>query len=65
MFLTFMIGFVFALALTPVAKWLGIRIGAVDVPLERKIHSAPIPRSGGLAIVLSFTLAIIAASFLP
>lgn len=63
-FLTFMIGFAFALALTPVAKWLGIRIGAVDMPLERKIHTAPIPRSGGLAIILSFALAMIAASFL-
>jgi UDP-GlcNAc:undecaprenyl-phosphate GlcNAc-1-phosphate transferase len=63
--ITFIIGLALALVLTPAAKWLGNRIGAVDVPLERKIHTTPIPRSGGLAIALSFVLAFIASSFFP
>jgi UDP-GlcNAc:undecaprenyl-phosphate/decaprenyl-phosphate GlcNAc-1-phosphate transferase len=61
---TFIIALIFSLALTPAAKWLGNRLGAVDIPLARKIHSTPIPRSGGLAIFLSFILALIAVSYL-
>ena len=55
---TFIVAFMFALVLTPVAKWLGMRIGAVDNPSARKVHTRPIPRSGGLAIVFSGFLAI-------
>jgi UDP-GlcNAc:undecaprenyl-phosphate GlcNAc-1-phosphate transferase len=44
----------FALVLTPLAKRLGVRLGAVDVPSERKVHTTPIPRVGGLAVFLAF-----------
>jgi UDP-GlcNAc:undecaprenyl-phosphate/decaprenyl-phosphate GlcNAc-1-phosphate transferase len=49
-------GFVLAAAivllLTPVAARLAPRIGALDVPSDRpRVHSAPIPRIGGIAIV--------------
>jgi UDP-GlcNAc:undecaprenyl-phosphate GlcNAc-1-phosphate transferase len=49
-------GFVLAaaivLVLTPVAAWLAPRIGALDVPSDRpRVHSLPIPRIGGIAIV--------------
>ena len=64
-FLTFVIALVLALMLTPVAEWLGNRLGAVDMPLARNVHTVPIPRSGGLAITLSFILALIVVSFLP
>jgi UDP-GlcNAc:undecaprenyl-phosphate/decaprenyl-phosphate GlcNAc-1-phosphate transferase len=43
------------LALTPVTAWLAPRIGAVDDPGESdrpRVHSRPLPRIGGLAIVL-------------
>ncbi|MBI5155438.1 undecaprenyl/decaprenyl-phosphate alpha-N-acetylglucosaminyl 1-phosphate transferase [Candidatus Poribacteria bacterium] len=41
--------------LTPLARRLGPRLGMVDTPnLDRKIHSHPIPRSGGLAIFAVF-----------
>ncbi len=43
-----------ALGLTPLAKRLAVRLGAVDVPNERKVHKTPIPRLGGVAVVLSF-----------
>ena len=55
---TFIIAFVFSLMLTPVAKRVGERFGAVDAPSARKVHTRPIPRSGGLAIVLSCVFAI-------
>jgi len=44
-------------AFTPTVRVLAFKIGAVDVPLDgRRIHDKPIPRIGGLAIYLSFTL---------
>lgn len=45
----------FSLVLTPLVKILGIRLGAVDIPSERKVHTTPIPRIGGLAVFLAFT----------
>ncbi|MEQ8818868.1 MAG: MraY family glycosyltransferase [Sumerlaeia bacterium] len=41
--------------LTPLAKRVARPLGMVDQPgLERKIHTEPIPRSGGLAIFTAF-----------
>ncbi len=49
-----------AYAMTPVVRVLAFRIGAVDVPLDnRRIHKKPMPRIGGLALYLSFTLTTI------
>ncbi len=39
-----------ALVMTPVAGELARRVGAIDQPQERKIHSVPTPRMGGVAI---------------
>lgn len=54
--------FVFTLGLvtvlTPVAIRLAERIGAVDIPTERKVHGRPIPRLGGAAVVLSVAIAL-------
>jgi len=44
------------LVATPLVKEWAIRIGAVDVPDERKVHRGVMPRLGGLAIYLSFTV---------
>jgi len=59
----FLVAFILSLALTPGAKWLGVRLGAVDVPTARKVHTRAIPRIGGLAIVLACLLGL--ASCLP
>ncbi len=46
-----------AYAITPIVRVLAFKIGAVDVPLDgRRSHKKPIPRIGGLAIYLSFTI---------
>ncbi len=43
--------------LTPLVRKLAIRVGAVDVPKdERRVHTKPIPRMGGLAIFVGFLL---------
>lgn len=49
------------LAVWPI-KRLALRVKAVDYPSERKIHFKPIPRLGGLAIIIGF-LAALAAQF--
>ena len=49
---TFLASFI----LTPIAKKIALHINAVDYPNERKIHTKPIPRLGGLAIFLAFML---------
>ncbi len=48
-----------ALVITPFAIWLARRIGAVDRPTVRSIHTQPIPRIGGVAIYLSSMGAIV------
>ena len=48
-----------SLALTPLAKRLAVRLGAVDLPNERKVHKVPIPRLGGVAVVLAFAVVVV------
>ncbi len=57
----FMIVFLVALAisyiLTPYAKKLAYKIGAIDIPKDnRRVHTKPMPRLGGLAIYISFVI---------
>jgi UDP-GlcNAc:undecaprenyl-phosphate GlcNAc-1-phosphate transferase len=40
-----------AIALTPLASMFARRVGAVDLPSGRRIHTRPTPRLGGLAII--------------
>jgi len=44
--------------LTPPIRLFAFKIKALDYPNERKIHNDPMPRAGGLAIFLSFIMAI-------
>jgi len=46
----FIIALIISLAITPVAGILGERFGDLDTPTARKVHTKPVPRSGGLAI---------------
>lgn len=45
--------------LTPYIKQLAVKIGAVDKPDKRKVHTQVMPRLGGLAIYLAMMLAIV------
>ena len=46
--------------MTPPVKEFAERIGAMDVPRDdRRVHDHPIPRMGGLAIVVGFVLAVL------
>ena len=44
------------LVLTPIVRELNRRLGMVDKPDPRRINKVPIPRGGGLALVLGVTL---------
>ncbi|MBN2713229.1 MAG: undecaprenyl/decaprenyl-phosphate alpha-N-acetylglucosaminyl 1-phosphate transferase [Planctomycetes bacterium] len=59
----FCLSLVLGLLLTPLARRLALRVGLVDNPGERKIHSRTIPYGGGIAIVLTFSL-VVASSYL-
>jgi UDP-GlcNAc:undecaprenyl-phosphate GlcNAc-1-phosphate transferase len=68
MVLTLTIGalaFLISLLLTPVIRDIFLKIGVVDKPDgERKLHRKSIPRVGGIAIFLSYTVACAAPAFL-
>lgn len=51
--------------LTPVAKRLALRMGAVANPVSRSVHTAPTPHWGGLAIYLAFGFGLLIAQGLP
>ena len=53
-----------ALALTPVIRGAAVRSGVLDHALtSRKIHGRPIPRLGGVAIVVAFYTPLVALFF--
>jgi UDP-GlcNAc:undecaprenyl-phosphate GlcNAc-1-phosphate transferase len=66
----YIIGFIaalaLALALTPLVKKFAVKVGAVDVPNARKVHTRIMPRLGGLGIFLAFILTTLALlPFIP
>lgn len=62
-FLTTAVACVATWMITPAVVALAHRFGAVDLPGPRKIHAAPIPRIGGLAVFFGFLAGLIFASF--
>ena len=59
-FAAFVAAGVISFATTPIVKTLAHKVGAIDVPKdERRMHSSPIPRMGGLAIFLGFLLSVL------
>ncbi len=45
--------------LTPLSIKLAVKIGAVDIPTERKVHKTPIPRLGGVAVVSAVAISLL------
>lgn len=66
---SFLAAFILALAFTPLAIWLAPRIGAMDIPKDdRRVHSKPIPRFGGMAMfigIMASILIFIMPAFIP
>jgi UDP-GlcNAc:undecaprenyl-phosphate GlcNAc-1-phosphate transferase len=55
------VGFLAALVLTPLVRYVARRQGLLDEPDERKVHDVAIPRLGGIAIAAAFYLGLAAA----
>ena len=54
------VAFILSFAMTPIVKSFAVKIGAMDVPTEkRRVHDHPIPRMGGLAIFIGFLLSVV------
>ncbi len=58
--LAFVVSFFVSYRMTPPVKRFAEKIGAMDIPKdERRVHNHPIPRMGGLAIILGFSLSVL------
>lgn len=56
----FLVAMIMSFIFTPVAKKLAHKFGAIDVPKDnRRVHSTPIPRMGGLAIFIGFIVSFL------
>jgi len=59
--LTFAIAAVAVVLVTPLVRRMAFAVGVFDVPdSERRVHSQPTPRLGGIAIYIGFMLALFA-----
>jgi len=63
--LVFAVAAVVTYAATPFVRWLAFASGAITAVRDRDIHTHPIPRLGGLAMLLGFIAALLVASRLP
>ena len=62
----FFIALILALVLTPFVKKFAFKVGAIDKPNHRKVHTRIMPRLGGLAIYVAFVGAFLLLSpFIP
>jgi len=59
----FAVAAVVTLVTTPLTARLAVRVGAIDLPRDRDLHDAPVPRLGGLAILAGVLVS--ALLFLP
>lgn len=56
----FSIAFITAFFMTPFVKALAVKLNAIDVPNDsRRVHKKPIPRLGGLAILIGFIMGLV------
>jgi UDP-GlcNAc:undecaprenyl-phosphate GlcNAc-1-phosphate transferase len=51
--------------LTPLVRWLAVRLGAVVRPDERRVHERPTPTLGGVAMYVGFLAAMATATRIP
>lgn len=58
-FTAFLISLFITITLIPVFRTMAVKLQALDIPNERKVHSAPIPKSGGIAMALGFFVPVV------
>lgn len=57
--LIFIVPLILSVILTPIIKKVAIKINAIDLPNERKVHTSVMPRLGGVAIFLATSISLI------
>lgn len=50
---------------TPLVRRLALMVGAITAVRDRDVHSVPIPRLGGVAMLIGFAAAVVLGSLLP
>jgi len=56
--IAFILAVLTCFVVTPYTMRLAKKVGAVDMPSQRKVHKKPIPRLGGLAIIVGFLVSV-------
>jgi len=57
--IAFILAFITAFTITPYSIRLAKKVGAIDMPNDRRVNKRPIPRIGGIAIVAGFMVSAI------
>ena len=57
--LIFASALLFVVGATPATRWLAIRLGFMDQPSARKVHTTPMPRFGGIAMYGAVVIALL------
>lgn len=57
--IAFLLAFITAFVITPYTMRLAKKVGAIDIPNERRINKKPMPRLGGIAVICGFFVSII------
>lgn len=50
--IAFLLAFITAYVITPYTMRLAKKTGAIDIPCERRINKKPMPRLGGVAVII-------------
>ncbi len=57
--IAFLLAFITAFVITPYTIRLAKKVGAVDMPADRRVNKKPMPRLGGLAVIAGFLISAI------
>lgn len=57
--IAFMLSFMTSFVCVPMTIKLAKKVGAIDYPSERRVNVKPIPRIGGIAVIIGFLVAVI------
>ena len=57
--IAFLLAFITAYVITPYTIRFARKVGAVDMPEDRRVNKKPMPRLGGLAVIAGFLVSVI------
>lgn len=63
--LVMLVGAAVTFLMTPLARWVALRAGAITAVRSRDVHTIPTPRLGGLAMLAGLAAALVVASRTP